>query len=71
MNSNYESSSFSAVADSHERVQRDWVSRLSQEVRTVTTTGRIQELRQAVADGEYHPDAAEIAKRLMFHLGGI
>lgn len=66
--SNYDSSSFSAVTDSHNRFQMDVVSRLSREVRTATTTGRIQELRMAVASGEYHPDAAEIAKRMLFHV---
>lgn len=66
--SNYDSSSFSTVTDSNNRFQMDVVSRLSREVRTATTTGRIQELRQAVASGEYHPDAAEIAKRMLFHV---
>ncbi len=66
--SNYDSSSFSAVTVSYNRFQMDVVSRLSREVRTATTTGRIQELRQAVASGEYHPDAAEIAKRMLFHV---
>ena len=66
--SNYDSSSFSAVTDSHNRFQMDVVSRLSCEVRTATTTGRIQELRRAVASGEYHPDAGEIAKRMLFHV---
>ena len=67
-NSKYDSSSFTAVSDTRERFRREMVSRLSQEVRTTTTTGRIQELRQAVSAGEYHPDAAEIAKKLLFHL---
>ena len=71
MNSHYDSSSFSAVTDSHDRFQRDLVSRLSQEVRTATTTGRIQELRQAVADGQYCPDPAEIARRILLHVEGV
>lgn len=66
----YDSSSFSTVSDSNSRFQMDMVSRLSQEVRTTTTTGRIQELRQAVSSGEYQPDPVEIAKRLLFHLEG-
>lgn len=65
----YDSSSFSTVSDAN-RFQMDMVSRLSQEVRTTTTTGRIQELRQAVSSGEYQPDPVEIAKRLLFHLEG-
>lgn len=68
MSPNYDSSSFSSVIDSNNRFQVDLVSRLSQEVRTATTTGRIQELRQAVQSGAYHPDATEIAKRLLFSL---
>lgn len=66
---NYDSASFPSVTDSNNRFQTDLVSRLSHEVRTATTTGRIQELRQAVQSGEYHPDAAEIAKRMLFRLG--
>ena len=42
------------------------VSRLSQEVRTVTTTGDIAALRQQVADNQYVPDPASIAARILF-----
>lgn len=66
----YDSACFSTVSDAGSRFQMDVVSRLSQEVRASTTTGRIQELRQAVSSGEYQPDPAEIAKRLLFHLEG-
>lgn len=62
----YDSSSFSAAATSASRFQMDMVSRISQDVRTNTTTGRVQELRQAVSSHSYQPDAAEIAKRLLF-----
>ena len=61
----YDSSSFSSVMDAASRSQRDAVSRISNEVRTATTTGRIQELRQAVSSGNYQPDPAEIAKRML------
>ncbi|NCE65506.1 flagellar biosynthesis anti-sigma factor FlgM [Pseudoflavonifractor sp. 524-17] len=44
----------------------DMVSRLSQEVRTATTTGDIQALRQAVASGAYKPDPMAIAARILF-----
>lgn len=64
-NSNYDSSSFSAISDQTSRFQMDTVSRLTQEIRTVTTTGKIQNLRQSVSSGEYTPDPAEIAKRMM------
>ena len=62
----YDSSSFSTAPSSTSRFQMDMVSRISQEVRTSTTTGRVQELRQAVSSHTYQPDAAEIAKRLLF-----
>lgn len=41
------------------------VSRLSQEVRTATTTGDIAALRQQVADGQYTPDPMSIAARIL------
>ena len=44
----------------------EMVSRLSREVRTANTTGDIQELRQKVAAGEYHPDPMAIAGRMLF-----
>ena len=69
-NPNYDSSFFTAMTDEKDRFQMDTVSRLSREVRTSTTTGRIQELRQAVSSGTYVPDPAEIAKRILFHLEG-
>ncbi len=42
------------------------VSRLSQEVRTATTTGDIAALRQQVASRQYTPDPMSIAARLLF-----
>ena len=42
------------------------VSRLSQEVRTATTTGDIAALRQQVASGQYSPDPMAIAARMLF-----
>ena len=41
------------------------VSRLSQEVRTATTTGDIAALRQQVADHTYTPDPSAIAARIL------
>lgn len=40
-------------------------SRLSQEVRTATTTGTLASLRQQVQAGEYQIDAGSIAKKLL------
>lgn len=48
------------------RFHMDLVSRLSQEVRTSTTTGDIAKLRQQVASGEYTPDPMSIAARMLF-----
>lgn len=42
------------------------VSRLSQEVRTATTTGDVAALRQQVAERQYTPDPAAIAARILF-----
>ena len=64
--SQYDSSSFSTISDEARRFHMDTVGRLTQEVRTATTTGKIQELRKAVTSGEYVPDPAEIAKRMLF-----
>ena len=41
------------------------VSKLSQEVRTTTTTGDITALRQQVADHTYTPDPSSIAARIL------
>lgn len=43
----------------------DMVSRLSQDVRTSTTTGDIQALRQQVSNGEYKVDAMSLAARML------
>lgn len=51
------------------RFHMELVSRMSQEVRTATTTGDIAALRAQVAAGEYTPDPMAIAARILF-LGG-
>jgi len=45
---------------------KDLVGRLTQEVRTTTTTGDIRVLRQQVASGQYEPNASAIAARMLF-----
>lgn len=40
-------------------------SRLTQEVRSGTTPGRLSALRQQVQDGTYQPDPAAIARRML------
>ena len=62
---NYDSVTLSA-ASGDSRFHRGLVSRLSQEVRTATTTGDIANLRQQVASGQYTPDPMSIAARILF-----
>ncbi len=40
-------------------------SRLTQEVRSSTTPGRLSALRQQVQDGTYQPDPTAIARRML------
>ncbi len=40
-------------------------SRLTQEVRTSATPGRLSALRQQVQDGTYQPDPTSIARRML------
>lgn len=66
---NYDSVSVSATASDKSKNFMDMVSRLSQEVRTATTTGNIRALHDQVSSGNYLPDATAIASRILF-LGG-
>lgn len=63
---NYDSATFSPLPEGRSAFQMQLVSRLSQEVRTATTTGDIQALRQQVSSGEYTPDPMAIAGRMLF-----
>ena len=62
----YDSATFSPLPEGRSAFQMQLVSRLSQEVRTATTTGDIQALRQQVSSGEYTPDPMAIAGRMLF-----
>lgn len=62
----YDSATFSAAPAGQSGFQMQLASRLSYEVRTATTTGDIQDLRQAVSSGEYVPDPMAIAGRILF-----
>lgn len=62
----YDSATFSPLPEGKSAFQMQLVSRLSQEVRTSTTTGDIQALRQSVSSGEYTPDPMAIAGRMLF-----
>ena len=46
--------------------QKQLQSKISQEIRTATTTGTISSLREQVQAGEYKVDAQNIARRLLF-----
>ena len=58
--------SFTLTTDRQDGQFLNMVSRLSQEVRTATTTGDIAALRQQVSDREYTPDPMSIAARMLF-----
>ena len=58
--------SFTLTTDRQDSQFLNMVSRLSQEVRTTTTTGDIAALRQQVADKQYTPDPMSIAARMLF-----
>lgn len=62
----YDSVTLSPAASGESRFRMQLVGRLSQDVRTAVTTGDIQALRQAVASGQYAPDPAAIARRMLF-----
>lgn len=62
----YDSVSLSTERDADSVFLKELVSRISHEVRTATTTGDIQALRQEIASGNYHPDPAAIAARMLF-----
>lgn len=62
----YDSAAFSPLPEGKSAFQMQLVGRLSQEVRTATTTGDIQSLHQAVSSGAYTPDPMSIAGRMLF-----
>lgn len=61
----YDSVTLSSVPTKESRFHMDLVGRISQEVRTATTTGDIHTLQQEVASGSYSPDPAAIAARML------
>ncbi len=65
-NRQYDSVTLSSPTSGEKKFHAELLSRLSQEARTATTTGDIQALRRQVAAGEYHPDPAAIAARMLF-----
>ena len=63
-NNNYDS--FTLSNPSQDSSFLSLVGRLSQEVRTATTTGDIAALRQQVSERQYIPDPMSIAARILF-----
>lgn len=61
----YDSITLSTTSDGTSRF-KDLVGRLTQEVRTATTTGDIRALRSEVSSGTYQPNASAIAARMLF-----
>jgi anti-sigma28 factor (negative regulator of flagellin synthesis) len=61
----YDSASFSSVQDKDSAFQMQLVARLTKEVRTANTTSNIQKFRQAIVSGEYSPDPAAMAARIL------
>ena len=62
-NNNYDS--FTLSTPSQDSSFLSLVSRISQEVRTATTTGTLTALREQVHKGEYRINAESIAKKLL------
>ena len=61
----YDSLTISSSSE-ESRFHMELVGRLSQEVRTATTTGDVQRLKHAVSTGQYTPDPMAIAARMLF-----
>ena len=63
---NFDLVTLSTDAGKENQFHKELVGRISQEIRTTTTTSDIRTLRQAVASGEYKPNASAIAARILF-----
>lgn len=63
--SKYDSVDLSPAPVGERRFFLEMVSRLSNEVRTVKTTGDIQTLGAQVRGGQYEPDAMAIASKML------
>lgn len=66
----FDSVQLSAASDKEVSFQKQLVSRISQEVRTATTTGDIQSLRQEIQEGSYVLDPMAIAGRILMYMEG-
>lgn len=63
--SRYDNISLSQPAELEKRDFQKAVAMLSQQVRTNTSTGKIQELHRQVSSGEYRVDPREVAARML------
>lgn len=63
---NFDSITLSTNTSSESRFYMELVGKISQEIRTATTTSDIRTLRHEVASGQYKPDASAIAARMLF-----
>jgi len=61
----YDHFSFSAPGERESLRYREAVSHLSRQVRTSTTTGKIQELRRQVSSGEYQIAPRAVAANIL------
>ncbi len=61
----FDSVFISVKRDGQELLRKEWVGRISQEVRTSTSADELRSLKKAVADGTYTPDPAAIAGRML------
>ena len=61
----YDRVTLSGLPTKESRFRMELAGRLTQEVRTATTTGDIHALRQQVSEGTYVPDPMAIAARMM------
>ena len=66
----FDSLRLSAASDQGASFQKELVSRISQEVRTATTTGDIQSLRRQIQEGTYVLDPMAIAGRILMYTEG-
>ena len=62
----YDSVTLTDLPTRESRFRMELVGRMTQDVRTATTTGDIHALRQQVSSGQYTPDPMAIAARILF-----
>lgn len=61
----FDSVFISAKRNERDLLQKEWVGRISQEVRTATSADELRGIKNAVANGTYVPDPMAIAGRML------